>query len=220
MLSSQLTTAGFPCIYYGSEQGFDSGGRPSDCDLVLRENMFGGQFGGLCTQGRHFFDEQSHLYRALALLTELRKQLITLRRGSQVLHRVSGDGVNFGLPRRIGDRMRSLVSWSRLFMDQETLVVINTDESEAVSAWSTVAPLLRVDGDRFHLIFWHAPKAAAPPAATLTVEHRAGSPTVHITLPPAGFAMYQAAPALHRLGPYPPEDLKPGAETAWHRGDH
>jgi hypothetical protein len=104
-------------------------------------------------------------------------------------------------------------------MDQETLVVINTDESEAVSAWSTVAPLLRVDGDRFQLIFWHAPKAASPPAATLTVEHRAGLPTVRMTLPPAGFAIYQAAPALHRLGPNPPADLKPWAETAWHRGD-
>jgi glycosidase len=218
VLAVQLTTAGIPCIYYGSEQGFDSGGRASDCDLVLRENMFGGRFGGLCTQGRHFFNERAPLYRALASLTELRKQLITLRRGSQVLHRVSGDGVNFGLPRRMGERMRSLVCWSRLFMDQETLVVINTDESEAVSAWSTVAPLLRVDGDQFHLVFWHAPRPAAPPAATLTVEHRGGLPTVRMTLPPAGFAIYQAAPALHRLGPNPRQDLMPWKESAWHGG--
>ena len=95
-------------------------------------------------------------------LTALRKQLITLRRGSQVLHRISGDGVNFGHPRRIGgERMRSLVCWSRLFLDQETLVVFNTDESNAVAAWSTVAPMLRVEGDQFRLIFWHAPKPAA-----------------------------------------------------------
>ena len=163
VMAVQLTTAGIPCIYYGSEQGFDSGGRSSDCDVVLRENMFGGQFGGLCTQGRHFFNEQGHLYRALASLTALRKQLITLRRGSQVLHRISGDGVNFGHPRRMGgDRMRSLVCWSRLFLDQETLVVLNTDESSALSAWSTVAPMLRVDGDQFQLIFWNTPKPSAP----------------------------------------------------------
>jgi hypothetical protein len=220
VMAAQLTTAGIPCLYYGSEQGFDSGGRTSGCDHVLRENMFGGRFGGLCTQGRHFFDEQGRLYRALASLTALRAQLITLRRGSQVLHRVSGDGVSFGHPRRLGyERMRSLVCWSRVFLDQETLVVFNTDESEAVTAWSTVTPLLRVDGDEFHLIFWHAPKpAAAPPAATLTMEHRAGLPTVRITLPPAGFAIYQAAPALHRLGPNPPQGLKPWAETAWHGG--
>jgi glycosidase len=89
---------GIPCIYYGSEQGFDSGGRPNGSDLVLRENMFGGRFGGLCTQGRHFFNEDGHLYRALAALVDLRKKLLPLRRGRQTLHRVSGDGITFAFP--------------------------------------------------------------------------------------------------------------------------
>ena len=114
--------------------------------------------------------------------------------------------------------MRSLVCWSRLFLDQETLVVINTDESEAVAAWSTVAPLMRVDGDEFQLVFWHAPRPAAPPAAKLTVEQRGDSPAVRILLPPAGFAIYHASPALHRLGPNQPQDLKPWTENAWHGG--
>ena len=218
-MAAQLATAGIPCIYYGSEQGFDSGGRVSDCDVVLRENMFGGNFGGLCTQGRHFFNEQSQLYRALASLIELRRQLITLRRGSQVLRRISGDGMTFGHPHCIGgERMRSLVCWSRLFLDQETLVVFNTDETNAVAAWSTVAPMLRVDGDEFRLVFSHAPNSAAPPAQTLTVEHRSGLPTVRIQLPPAGFAIYHVSPALHRLGPHPPPDLKPWAQRVWHGG--
>jgi hypothetical protein len=78
--------------------------------------------------------------------------------------------------------------------------------------------MLRVDGEEFHLIFWHTPKPAAAPAATLTVEQRAGSPTVRIELPPAGFAIYHASPALHRLGPHPPKDLKPWAQNAWHGG--
>ena len=90
VMAVQLTTMGIPCIYYGSEQGFDSGGRPNGSDLVLRENMFGGRFGGLCTQGRHFFNEDGDLYRALAALIDLRKKLLPLRRGRQVLHRISG----------------------------------------------------------------------------------------------------------------------------------
>lgn len=220
VMAAQLTTAGIPCIYYGTEQGFDSGGRPSGSDVVLRENMFGGMFGGLGTQGRHFFDEQGRLYRALAALAALRKRSLTLRRGYQVLHRISGDGMTFELPHRLGrgagERMRSLVSWSRLFLDQETLVVLNTDESEAITAWSTLAPLMRVDGDVFRLIFWYAPRPATPPAATLTVERRAGKPAVRLLLPPAGFAIYQAAPALHRLGSHPPEDLQPWEESTWH----
>ena len=218
VMAAQLTTAGIPCVYYGSEQGFDSGGRPSSSDLVLRENMFGGRFGGLCTQGRHFFNEQGDLYRPLATLTALRRKSITLRRGSQILHRISGDGVTFGHPHRIGDRMRSLVCWSRMFVDQETLVVLNTDESESTRAWCTVSPQFREDGDEFRLVFWHAPKPSAPPAATLTVEPRAGLPTVRVELPPAGFAIYEAAPALDRLGPNPSHDLKPWAATLWRGG--
>lgn len=210
VLAAQLTTLGVPCVYYGSEQAFDSGGRPAGSDLVLRENMFGGRFGGLCTQGRHFFDEGGELYRALAALIDLRKKLLPLRRGRQALHHVSGDGILFGLPRRQGERIGSLVCWSRLLVDQEVLVALNTDEAQPVTAYSTVAPTFRVEGDQFHRIFWYAPGPAAQPPPTLAVRRREGGPlAVRLTLPPAGFAVYQAAPGLHRLGPNPPPDLKP-----------
>jgi glycosidase len=210
VMAVKLTTMGIPCIYYGSEQGFDSGGRPNGSDIVLRENMFGGRFGGLCTQGRHFFNEEGDLYRALAALIDLRKKLLPLRRGRQVLHRISGDGATFGLPHRLGERMRSLVSWSRLFIDREVLVALNTDEENPVTAYSTVAPtLFRVGGDEFHLLYWHAPKISPAPPSTLTVERRSGLLAVRMTLPPAGFAIYRTAPGLERLGPSPPSDLKP-----------
>jgi glycosidase len=209
VLAAQLTTMGIPCIYYGTEQGFDSGGRPNGSDLVLRENMFGGRFGGLCTQGHHFFNEDGDLYRALAALMDLRKKLLPLRRGRQVFHRISGDGVTFGLPHRLGERMRSLVSWSRLFIDQEVLVALNTDEAQPVTAYSTVAPLFRVEGDQFHRVFWHSPRPAPAPPCCLTVERQGGLKAVRMTLPPAGFAVYQPAPGLYRLGPSPPPGLKP-----------
>lgn len=210
VLAVQLTTLGIPCIYYGSEQGFDSGGRPNGSDLVLREAMFGGQFGSFCTQGRHFFNEDGDLYKALAALMDLRKKLLPLRRGQQALHRISGDGVTFGLPRRFGDRMRSLVSWSRLFFDQEVLIALNTDECNPVTAYSTVTPSFRVEGDRFHLLFWNAPARSTLPTTLLTVERRGGLLAVPMTLPPAGFAIYRAAPGFDRLGPNPSPDLKPG----------
>jgi glycosidase len=209
VVAVQLTTMGIPCIYYGTEQAFDSGGRSNGSDLVLRENMFGGRFGGLGTQGRHFFNEDAELYRALAALIDLRKKLLPLRRGRQVLHQISGDGTSFGVPHRLGDRMRSLVSWSRLFVDQEVLVAINTDEAQPVTAYSAVAPLLRIEGDSFQLIFWYAPKPAPPPPSTLTVERTNGPLAVRMTLPPAAFVIYQAAPGFDRFGPSPPRDLKP-----------
>jgi hypothetical protein len=172
--------------------------------------MFGGRFGGLRTQGRHFFDEDSELYRALAALTDLRKKLLPLRRGRQALHRISGDGVHFGLPHRLGERMRSLVAWSHLFADHEVLVALNTDEAQPVTAYSTVAPTFRAEGDQFHRIFCYTPRPdAVLPPESLTVERKGGPLAVRMTLPPAGFAIYQAAPGLHRLGPRLAGDLKP-----------
>jgi glycosidase len=135
VIAAQLTTMGIPCIYYGSEQGFDSGGRPNGSDLVLRENMFGGRFGGHGTQGRHCFNEEGELYRALAALIDLRKKLLPLRRGRQVLHQISADGVTFDIPYATRGRVRSLVSWSRLFIDQEVLVALNTDPAEQVTGY-------------------------------------------------------------------------------------
>jgi glycosidase len=218
VMAVQLTTMGIPCVYYGAEQGFDSGARPSGSDVVLRENMFGGRFGGLCTQDRHFFNEDADLYRALAALIDLRKKLLPLRRGRQTLHQISGDGGTFGVPHRMGDRMRSLVSWSRLFIDQEVLMAFNTDESHPVTAYSTVAPTFRVEGDQFHQIFWYAPRPVLPPPTSLTVECKSGLLVVSMTLPPAGFVIYQAAPGLQRLGPSPPPDLRPWNPRATHSG--
>src|SRR5262249_61533179 len=88
-LAVNLTTAGIPCIYYGTEQGFDSGGQPSPSDVVLRENMFGGCFGGKCSKGVHFFDEDAAVFKAVSKLCELRHKWLALRRGRQYVPEMS-----------------------------------------------------------------------------------------------------------------------------------
>jgi len=191
---------GIPCIYYGTEQEFDSGGHPSSSDLVLRESMFGGSFGGKCTRGHHFFDESGALYEGLSKLVDLRKQLLPLRRRRQMLHQISGDGINFGLPHMIGDKMLSIVAWSRIFVDQEVLVAFSTNPEQPLEAYSTVASRFRSEGDQLKLIFWHAPRAVTSPPDELVVEDKDGVLAVHLTLPPAGFAIYEAPPGRQSLG--------------------
>src|SRR5262249_11218816 len=139
-----------------------------------------------------------------------RNTLYPLRRGRLPLHRIAAHSISFADPHRLGDRMRSLVSWSRLFIDEEILVAFNTDESRPVTVYSTVAPIFRVEGDQLHLIFWYAPRPSSePPPSLLPVERKGGLLAVRMMVPPAGFVMYQASPGLHRLGPSPPPDLKP-----------
>jgi len=198
-LAVEMTTAGIPCIYYGTEQSFDSGGRPSGDDVVLRENMFGGRYGGKCTQNLHHFNEDAPLYRAVARLVELRKEQIVLRRGRQFLHEISGDGERFGEPTKFGERLLALVTWSRVLGDQELLLAINTDENHPWEMWTTLNPNQRTPGEQLKLLFSYALEhgvegLAAPQyaARTITVEQRNDILCARLKLGPAGFAIYSA----------------------------
>jgi glycosidase len=205
-LAVNLTTAGIPCIYYGTEQGFDSGGQPSPSDKVLRENMFGGRFGGKCTRGVHFFDEDAPLFKALSKLCELRHEWIALRRGRQYVHEISGDGEHFGPPVKFGDRLHTLVSWSRVVAHHEMLVVFNTDEINTHELYSTLNPNLRTEGDELRLLFSYTPESGLEPLDSpryalprLKVERRGTMLCTRLALGPAGIAIY-AAERFPRMG--------------------
>jgi glycosidase len=198
-LAVNLTTAGIPCIYYGTEQGFDSGGQPSPSDKVLRENMFGGHFGGRRSRGVHFFDEDAPLFQAVSKLCELRHQWIALRRGRQYVHEISGDGVHFGPPVKFGARLHTLVSWSRVVADHEMLIVFNTDEINALELYSTLNPNLRKEGDELRLVLSYTPELGLEPLESprralprLKVERRGGVLCTRLALDPAGIAIYAA----------------------------
>ena len=198
-LAVNLTTSGVPCIYYGTEQSFDSGGQPNSNDRVLRENMFGGLFGAKCSQGVHFFDEEAPLFKAVSKLAELRRNTIALRRGRQYIHDISGNGEHFGPPTKFGDRVLTLVSWSRVIADQELLVVFNTDEREKHEVFSTLNPNLRQRDEEMQLLFSYAPGIGAEQVdspryalSKLRVEMRAGVLCTRVVLGPAGFAIYAA----------------------------
>jgi glycosidase len=183
-LALNATTLGIPCIYYGSEQGFD--GQGGD-DRYIREAMFGGEFGAFRTRHRHFFDEDAPLYRELARILALRRQKMALRRGRQYLRPISGDGEGFGLPHPIGGRMRSVVTWSRIFNDREMLVAINTDPDHERAAWSTIDGSLHAEQSALTCIYSTDPAQVGRP---LTVESRNGK-AVRLTVPAAGVVIYE-----------------------------
>jgi hypothetical protein len=80
------------------------------------------------------------------------------------------------------------------------LVAFSTDQEQALTAYSTVAPRFRAPGDLLKLIFWHTPATSSTPPEELVVERRRERLAVRLTVPPAGFVIYQAAPGLDRLG--------------------
>ena len=184
VLALNALTLGIPCIYYGSEQLFDGHGGN---DRYIREAMFGGEFGAFGSRKRHFFDESGPLYRELAKILALRREKIALRRGRQYLRAISGDGVDFGLPRMLGGQIRSVVPWSRIFVDHEILLAINTDAADARTAWVTIDSGLHVENDALTCVYSTDP---AQIGQTVKVEARNGK-AVRITVPAAGFVMYE-----------------------------
>jgi glycosidase len=184
VLALNVLTLGIPCIYYGTEQAFDGQG---DNDRYIRESMFGGPFGAFRSAGLHFFDEDAAGYRALADLLRVRRQRLTLRRGRQYLREISGNGTDFGLPAMVNGRLRSVVPWSRLFTDQETVCAINTDPDQPRTAWVTIDNDLHLPGQQLRCLYSTDP---AQRDATVTVEPRNGK-AVLLTLPPAGVVVFE-----------------------------
>jgi glycosidase len=185
VMALNSTTLGIPCIYYGSEQGFDGQG---DSDRYIREAMFGGEFGAFRSHQRHFFNEDTDAYKQMAAILALRQQMIALRRGRQYLRQISGDGVNFGLPVMLGGRMLSVVPWTRQFDDQQILLAINTDPNASRTAWVDLDANINPSGAQLTCLYSTDP---AQVGQQLSVKQAGGRSVVQLSVPAAGFVMFE-----------------------------
>ncbi len=190
VLGLNLTTAGIPCIYYGTEQGFNGAdhrdGDDSYSDVFLRECMFGGPFGSLQSINRHFFNEQHEIYQLIQEICNLRNTHIALRRGRQYLREVSGTDEVFHFPQPIGGELRSVIAWSRIFAEKEYLCAVNTDPHHELTVWVTVDHGLNQPGEKMTCLFSTEKNQKG---IETEVAAKNGS-AIQITVPPAGFVIY------------------------------
>ncbi len=148
VVALQLFSMGIPCLYYGIEQGL-AGGVETDQrhyvdnwgrhDCLLREAMFGPEhplaagwsgiqgnveqiegFGPHGTAGWHVFNPNHPSYLRIAQLTQVRRRFKPLQRGRQYQREISYLSYPFAFPDH-----GQIIAWSRVFDDQEVLVVIN-----------------------------------------------------------------------------------------------
>jgi glycosidase len=118
-LAFLYTSRGIPCLYYGTEQGFDGTTDPND-----REDMFAGEFkdgpGGtvlqLSSPGADNFNMTHPLFLWVAQLNNLRRLYPALTLGAYV-----NQANNFTGP--------GLFAYSRVLNTQEVFVVFNTASS-------------------------------------------------------------------------------------------
>jgi glycosidase len=126
-----LTSMGVPCIYYGTEQGFDGGGNH---DKYLRDCMFGGEWGAFDTKGHHFFNKNNPIYKKIAQIAGIRQKEPALRYGRQYFREISGNSVNFGHP--IDNNCT--LAYSRILDDTEILVAMNLNSNNPRNDYITV----------------------------------------------------------------------------------
>jgi len=187
-LAINLLTAGIPCLYYGTEQAFNGADKRTEeadySDVFLRECMFGGSFGSFQSSGHHFFNEGQPIYGLIHALSSLRKNHISLRRGRQYLRQVSPTGTegDFHFPQPIGEELRWVVAWSRIFAGREYLCAINTDATQALTVWVTVDHGINPPGAQMVCLL---ATDSSELGTTVEVEEKNGS-AVRLTLPAAG----------------------------------
>ncbi len=113
VLAFLYTTRGLPCLFYGTEQGFDGDHAPGQPENN-REDMFDNREWAANHPGDHF-DQKHELYLWVQSLNKLRKDLEPLRRGEFVARASDRGGAG-------------IYAFSRIGPKDEVLVVLNTSK--------------------------------------------------------------------------------------------
>ena len=171
-----LTSQGVPCIYYGTEQGFDGGG---DNDCFVRECMFGGNWGPFDTTGNHFFNQNNHIYKAISTIAKTRLNEPALRYGRQYFREISGNGNDFGYP----IDGHCTLAYSRILDDTEILVALNLS-GNARQDFVTLDYNLNQKNMRLVNLL--------NPVRKVNIEYRGNRRAAKITLEPYEIGVYKA----------------------------
>lgn len=181
-----LFSLGIPCIYYGTEQGFDGSG---DREKYVRECMFGGEFGAFRTRGKHFFDEKNTLYLQVSKLCRIRKENLILRQGRQYQREISYNGEEFDLPHKLGkDRHEGVIAWSRILSQNEAVMAINCDMEKERKVYVMLDFTNNIEGDEFICMYSSEnSQEGSVVKATLKSENL----VIPVTVPKSGCVIYR-----------------------------
>jgi glycosidase len=132
-----LCALGTPCIYYGTEQGFQGSG---DEDWGIREAMF-----SLEEPTVNALNKGNLIYKEIACLADIRKNNAVLKFGRMYMRESSSDGKTFHLP-ICHDCM---IAFSRILYDEEMVIVYNDSLTNTDEEYINVDRHLNPEGSVF-----------------------------------------------------------------------
>jgi glycosidase len=136
-----LCALGTPCIYYGTEQGFDGCG---EGDFNIREAMF-----SLENPALNALNKSARIYKEIAIIAAIRKLSPVLKFGRMYMRELSDDGKSFHLP----IFKKCLLAFSRVLYDQEIIVAYNSSLTDQDEEYILVDPMLNPEGSKFRFIY-------------------------------------------------------------------
>ena len=177
-LACLYSLPGIPCLYYGTEQGLHGAGT----DPAVREALWGGPG----------FNKNNPFYQQIVKIAAVRRSSPALRYGRFYFRPISGDGQQFG----VSTFLNGTLAFSRILLDQEIVVVANTDTANSCAVDVIVDATLNNIGDQYRVLYSNKAQSQAPaavqqkPSGSVTVHEVDGSTgagplkSIHVTLAP------------------------------------
>ena len=162
-LACLFSLPGIPCLYYGTEQGLHGVGS----DPAVREALWGGPG----------FAQNSPYYQHISQIAATRRASPALRYGRFYFRPISGDLQHFG----VSTFLNGVLAFSRILMDQEVVVVANTDTVNPCNVDVIVDITLNQPGEQFRILYSNKAAPQAPgvvrqlPANSVTVQEPDGT---------------------------------------------
>jgi glycosidase len=143
---------GIPCLYYGTEQGLHGAGS----DPAVREALWGGPG----------FAQNIAYYQHISQIAAVRRASPALRYGRFYFRPISGDRQHFG----VCTFLNGTLAFSRILMDQEIVIVANTDSVNPCTVDVIVDSTLNNPGDQFRILYSNQQQPQAPSAVKQLAE--------------------------------------------------
>ena len=136
-----LCALGTPCIYYGTEQGFEGEGNG---DEYIRESMF-----DLDDHGKNYLNRDCSIYKEIGAIARVNQKSEPLRFGRMYFREISGNGHDFGLPQG----HPCTLAFSRILADQEVLIAYNTSTTERRTDCVIVDNVIQRAGKKLEFLY-------------------------------------------------------------------
>jgi glycosidase len=159
-LACLFSLPGIPCLYFGTEQGLHGVGT----DPAVREALWGGPG----------FSQASAYYQHISQIASVRRASPALRYGRFYFRPISGDKQHFG----VSPFLSGTLAFSRILMDEEVVVVANTDTQNPCAVYVIVDYALNSVGTQLRILYSNQQR---PQPATAVEQLTAGSVWVQET---------------------------------------